>query len=412
MSAPVNNAVAGQCRDEYVSDLAAYRHAFRNWLGDLDWVDEWRSSAFDNAEDELGYHATILSRVYEAGWNRYGWPEAAGGFGGTELHRAVYFEELAAAMLSVPEQHWTLEVLGPALFKYAPKLAAEYLPNYLSGTEWWGQCFSEPESGSDLAALRCRATDDGADGFVLNGQKIWTSQGPTATRFLVLARTGTPESRHRGLSTLLVDADSPGVTVRAITLASGRRELAEVFFDDVRVPRNRLIGEVGAGWGVVMYLMQYERGMYGYAVLTTALAELARLRAEMVTHGSSDSARERFARIYVAVLAAQARGATTVQALAEGRMVGPESSVDKLLFARAEKDINDLILDVRREWMIAGAAPAATSGPAVGRDNDKQLDAARAKWWYTRAATIMGGSAEVQRGIIADHLLGLPKEKR
>jgi hypothetical protein len=158
-----------------------------------------------------------------------------------------------------------------------------------------------------------------------------------------------------------------------------------------------------------MYLMQYERGMYGYAVTTTALTELGRLRAEMVTHGASAANRERFARLYVAVVAAQARGATTVRALADGRMVGPESSVDKLLFARAEKEINDLILDVRREWMMAGAAPA-TSSPRT--DGAKELNAARAKWWYTRAATIMGGSAEVQRGIIADHLLGLPKERK
>jgi acyl-CoA dehydrogenase len=412
LSAPVDNAVVGRRHDEYVSHVRSYRQDFRRWLSELDWADEWRSAAFDNAEDELAFHSTVLSRLYEAGWNRYGWPEAAGGLGGTEIHRAAYFEELAAAMLPAPEQHWTLEVIGPATYHYAPLLAAQYLPNYLRGTEWWGQCFSEPESGSDLAGLRCRATADGTGGFVVNGQKIWTSQGPTATRFLLLARTGSPESRHRGLSTFLVDADTPGVTVRPITLASGRRELAEVFFDDVRVPHDRLIGHVDGGWGVVMYLMQYERGMYGYAVTTTALTELGRLRAEMVTHGASAANRERFARLYVAVVAAQARGATTVRALAEGRTVGPESSVDKLLFARAEKDLNDLVLDVRREWMMAGAAPAATSISGAGPDGAKELDAARAKWWYTRAATIMGGSAEVQRGIIADHLLGLPKEKR
>ena len=122
----------------------------------------------------------------------------------------------------------------------------------------------------------------------------------------------------------------------------------------------------------------------------------------MAVHGASTASRERFAQIYVAVVAAQARAATTVRSLAEGRMVGPNSSIDKLLFAKAEKDIHDLILDVRRDWMIAG----------VGADRSKELNAARAKWWYTRAATIMGGTAEVQRGIIADHLLGLPKEKR
>ena len=263
MSAAYDDAVNASPHADYLSQIALYRQDFRQYLRDLHWADEWRGASFDNTEDELAYHAVLLSRLYEAGWNRYGWPEEVGGFGGTEIHRAVYFEELAAAMLPVPEQHWTLEVLGPALIKYAPGLAAEFLPNYLRGQEWWGQCFSEPESGSDLAGLRCRAVDDGADGFVLNGQKIWTSQGPTATRFLVLVRTGAPESRHRGLSTILVDADTPGVTVRPIALASGRRELAEIFFDDVRVPRERLIGDVDAGWGVVMFLMQYERGMYG-----------------------------------------------------------------------------------------------------------------------------------------------------
>ena len=402
MSAPADTSDVDHHRDEYVSQVATFREDFRNWLRDLDWADEWRSAHFDEADDELAYHSTVLARLHDAGWNRYGWPEDVGGLGGTEVHRAAYYEELAAAMLPVPEQHWTLEVIGPATYRYAPNLAKQFLPNYLRGEEWWGQCFSEPESGSDLAGLRCRATDDGAGGFVLNGQKIWTSQGPTAKRFMVLARTGTPESRHRGLSAFLVDADTPGVTVRPIALASGRRELAEVFFDDVRVSHDRLIGDVGGGWGVVMYLMQYERGMYGYAVTTTALTELGHLRAEMVTHGASAGNRERFTRLYLSVVAAQARGATTVRALAKGDMVGPESSIDKLLFAKAEKDINDLNLDVRRDWLITGTGP----------EDPKELSAARAKWWYTRAATIMGGSAEVQRGIIADHLLGLPKEKR
>jgi acyl-CoA dehydrogenase len=387
---------------DYVNDAAMFRADFRRYLQELDWADEWRGATFDNAEDELAFHSTVLARLYEDGWNRYGWPADAGGLGGTEIHRAAYFEELAAALLPAPEQHWTLEVIGPAVYHYAPALAAEYLPNYLRGQEWWGQCFSEPESGSDLAALRCRATDDGSGGFVVNGQKIWTSQGPTAARFLVLARTGTPESRHRGLSTFLIDADTPGITVRPIALASGRRELAEVFFDDVRVPHDRLIGEVNGGWGVVMYLMQYERGMYGYAALTTSLTELSRLRAEMIAHGASGSARERFARSYVSIVAAQARAATTVRALSDGRAVGPESSIDKLLFSTAEKDVNDLILDVRREGMLAGDHAEA----------GKELNATRAKWWYTRAATIMGGSAEVQRGIIADHILGLPKERK
>ncbi|WP_459953129.1 acyl-CoA dehydrogenase family protein, partial [Mycobacterium avium] len=210
-------------------------------------------------------------------------------------------------------------------------------PGYLSGAEWWGQSFSEPESGSDLASLRTRAVDDGAGGFVVNGQKIWTSQGPTATRLLALVRTGTPESRHRGLTMLMVDADAPGVTIRPIALASGRRELAEVFFFDVRVDRERVVGDVDGGWAVAMHLMQYERGMYGYAVLNKVLIELGRLREHMVTTGATDAQRQRFAKVYVDSSAAQARTATTVRRLAAGEAVGADSSIDKLLFGRAEK---------------------------------------------------------------------------
>jgi alkylation response protein AidB-like acyl-CoA dehydrogenase len=342
-----------------------------------------------------------MARLYADGWNRYGWPEAAGGLGGNEIHRAVLYEELGQAMLPIPAQAWTLEVMGPTILKFAPHLAGQYLPRYLDGSEWWGQGFSEPESGSDLASLRTRAVEDGSGGFVVNGQKIWTSQGATAKRLCVLVRTGAPESRHRGLTMLLIDTDTPGMTVRPIALASGRRELAEVFFDDVRVPPQRLVGEIGAGWAVTMFLMQYERGMYGYAALNKVLMELGRLREYMITVAASPAQRERFARVYLDVIAAQARAATTVRRLAAGQSVGPESSIDKLLCSQAERAVHDLILDVAREHMMA----AGTGGGA-------ELDTARAEWWYSRAATIMGGTAEVQRGIIADHILRLPKERR
>src|SRR6201987_3566634 len=296
LCAPVDSAVDGGRRLVYETDIASYREDFRRYLRDLEPADEWRSAAFTSAEEGLAHDATVMARLYADGWNRYGGREAAGGLGGNEIHRAVYYEELGHAMLPIPAQHWTLETLGPALLKFAPDLAAAYLPGYLSGAEWWGQSFSEPESGSDLASLRTRAVDDGAGGFVINGQKIWTSQGPTATRLLTLFRTGTPESRHRGLTMLSIDADSPCVTVGPIALASGRRELAEVFFDDVRVPAVRVVGEVGGGWAVAMYLMQYERGMYGYAVLNKVLTELGRLREDMAIAGATDAQRHRFRR--------------------------------------------------------------------------------------------------------------------
>ncbi len=402
MSAPVEDVVGGRV-DEYVARLAVYRQDLRRYLAEAPWVSQWRSAAFGSTEESIEHDGAVMARLCAAGWNRVGWPVAAGGVGGSELHRGVFYEELAAAMLPVPAQMWTLEVLGPALLRFAPGLAEQFLPRYLSGAEWWGQGFSEPEAGSDLAALRTRAHDDGAGGFVVSGQKIWTSNGPTATRLVILARTGTPQSRHRGLTMMLVDSDAPGVTVRPIALASGRRELAEVFFDEVRVPRERVIGEVDGGWGVAMFLMQYERGMFGYGVATKLVAELGRLREAMAIHGASAADRARWAAAYVSVLAAQARSAITVGKLASGQAVGPDSSIDKLLFTRAEKEVHDLVFDVKRSWMIAGEA---SGGGAA------ELDTARAEWWYSRAATIMGGTAEIQRGIVADHLLGLPREVR
>lgn len=386
----------------FVVRRAEYRQDLRRYLADQNWVLEWRAAAFDNAEESITYDASVLARMYDAGWSRYGWPKQCGGLGGDELHRAIFYEELAAAMLPVPAQCWTLEVLGPALLRFAPTLAAEYLPRYLSGAEWWAQGFSEPEAGSDLAALRTRARDEGVGDFVISGQKIWSSQAPTASRLLVLARTGNPESRHRGLTMFLVDVDTPGLTVRPIALASGRRELAEVFFDDVRVPYERVVGVLGAGWAVTMFLMQYERGMYGYGVTTKLLTLLSRLRDSMERNGSAPSERERFAQVFTTVLTAQARSANTVRKLAGGGTLGPDSSIDKLLFTNAEKDVSDLILDVQRRQLVTG----------VGSDGAAEVDAGRAEWWYSRAATIMGGTVEVQRGIVADHILRLPKEAR
>ena len=133
MSAPVDSALAGRRQDEYVAHVAVYREGFRRYLGDLDVADDWRAAAFTSAEDGLAHDATVMARLYADGWNRYGWPEAAGGLGGNEIHRAVYYEELGHAMLPIPAQHWTLETLGPALLKFAPGLAATYLPGYLAG---------------------------------------------------------------------------------------------------------------------------------------------------------------------------------------------------------------------------------------------------------------------------------------
>jgi alkylation response protein AidB-like acyl-CoA dehydrogenase len=378
--------------------IADYREGLGAFLDGHPGLGRWRRAHHPTVEDKLTEHAALMRLLNEAGWNRYGWPESVGGLGGDERHRAVYFDELTARDLPVPEQHLMLETLGPAAVRFAPALATRFLPAYLRGDEWWGQGFSEPESGSDLASLRCRAERTG-EHYVISGQKIWTSHGATAHRLFCLVRTGTAESRHRGLSMLAVDTDTPGVTVRPIALASGRRELAEIFFDGALVPASRLVGAEGQGWTVAMYLLQWERGMYAWLASTVLLQRLRALRDQIARPGRRpDGAVRRIGQIYLDVIALRCRSAQTVGRLAGGDTVGPEASADKVLLATAEQNLYDAARDLL--------------SPQVEVGDGGDLEEWRADWWYSRAATIMGGSAEVQRGILADRVLGLPKEGR
>jgi len=381
---------------EATLDLEGYHAGLRDYLSSSSVLDRWRGLDHATTEDRVAEHAQLIGELFRAGWSRYGWPVEAGGLGGDERHRAVFYDALSAADLPVPEQYSLLETLGPPLVHFAPDLAAAYLPRYLRGEEWWGQGFSEPDAGSDLASLRTRATRDG-DGYRVNGQKIWTSHGATATRLVCLVRTGTAAERHRGLTMLLIDVDSPGVTRRPIALASDRNELAELFFDDVAVPADRLIGAEGKGWAVAMYLLQFERAMYAWLSAATALRRLRELRGQLTGHRLPDGAASRFGACYADLVALRARSAATVRRLAAGEPVGPEASVDKVLLAQVETGLHDLARDLPATGFLLGDDPAA--------------DSWRADWWYSRAATIMGGSAEVQRTILADHVLGLPRER-
>jgi alkylation response protein AidB-like acyl-CoA dehydrogenase len=391
--------------DPLVTDLHAFRAAVREFLA-APVMDKWRSTYLDDDADEMRFSAGLMRVLYDAGLGRYGLPPTAGGLGGDVRHWAVLFDELARSGITPTGQHSLLVTLAYPLAKFAPRLAAAYLPEFLSGGGWWGQGFSESEAGSDLAALRCRARRDSGD-YVISGHKIWTSHAETANRIFLLARTGTPESRHRGLSMILVDVDAPGVTVRPIRLASGRAELAECFFDDVRVPADRLIGAEGEGWAVAMYLLQYERAAWAWlraAVLLQRLRVLfgllsdgaapAAASAPTLPPAAGAAVSEVLGTVYLDLLSLRARSVDTVRRLAAGQTVGPDASADKLLLGACEQSVYD--------------AARSLLGPAfLFGDASRQW---REEWWYSRTTTVYGGSAEVQRGIIADRVLKLPKD--
>jgi alkylation response protein AidB-like acyl-CoA dehydrogenase len=293
-----------------------------------------------------------------------------------------------------------IEVLAPGLIDYAPpELAAWAVPRLLSGEELWCQGFSEPDSGSDLASLRCRATPRGDDPstaseWVINGQKVWTSLAQFSDRCVLLTRTDPPESRHRGITAFFVDMDTPGIRVAPLEMINGEQEFAEVFFDDVVVPADRMLGELNGGWAVAMSILPYERSSCFWQRIAFLYARLQKL---VEVAPQDDRAAEVVGNAYLALFSLRARSRATQHRLAETGTIGAETSIDKVLVASGEHATYDA---VRR--LLPGV---------VELEDDMSAELWRNEYLYSRAATIYGGTAEVQRNIIARRLLELGSEE-
>jgi alkylation response protein AidB-like acyl-CoA dehydrogenase len=380
------------------ADPAMDLDAFRKGLDD--WLDQHEAEL---APDHVGpgsliQHLDQLAKVkragFEAGWMRWGWPERVGGLGGSAILRAYLGEALMARDLVSAGGYSMTEVLAPTMIDFAPpELAAAMVPRLLRGDEMWCQGFSEPSTGSNLAALSCRATPTDA-GWRVTGQKVWTSYAQFAARCVLLTRTGPPESAHRGITALFVDMDSPGITIRPITTMHGVEEFCEVFYDDLLVPFHRTLGEVDRGWAVAMDLLPYERS----TSLWHRGAYLHRRMDEMLTAvptGALSAAEvgEAAQNLY----AFRARSRATQRRMAAGDRLGAETSVDKVLVASAEQSVFDLVA-------------AGLPGEVVAGD-DAASERWRSEFLYSRAATIYGGSAEIQRNIIARRLLDLGDDR-
>jgi alkylation response protein AidB-like acyl-CoA dehydrogenase len=339
-----------------------------------------------------------LSRVkrlaYDAGWMRYGWPERVGGFEGSTLMRAYLGEALASRDLVEPGLYSMTEVLAPTMIDYAaPELAAAMVPLLLRGDETWCQGFSEPGTGSNLGSLACRAVR-ADDGWRVSGQKVWTSLAQYAQRCVLLTRTGTPESAHRGITALFVDMHSPGITVRPIWAMHGTDEFSEVFFDDVAVPFERTLGQEGDGWSVAMDLLPFERSTslwHRAAFLHRRLQQLI----DVAPPGALDPAR--LGEVTQLLYAFRARSRATQHRMAGGEHLGPETSIDKVLLATTEQAVFDLVAETLPAEVTIGDDPASERW--------------RTEFLYSRAASIYGGSAEIQRNIIARRLLDLGSDR-
>ncbi len=375
-------------------ELPEFKAKLDRWLDDNQAVLAPEFEGIGTLDLQMAQLRKVMRLAFDAGFTRLGWPERVGGLGGSSLQRAYLGEALIARELVEPGIYSMPEVLAPTMIDYAPaELAAAMVPRLLRGDEIWCQGFSEPGTGSNLGSLACRATRaDG--GWLVSGQKVWTSLAQYAQRCVLLTRTGTPESAHRGITAFFVDMDSPGITVRPIETMHGSPEFCEVFYDDVFVPADRVLGEVGGGWSIAMDLLPYERS----TALWDRAAYLQRRLSRLVTsapEGSLDPSA--VGEVTEILWAFRARSRATQHRLAAGQPLGPETSVDKVLLATAEQAVFDLV--------------AEGLGPDVALGDDPASARWRAEFLYSRAASIYGGSAEIQRNIIARRLLDLGADR-
>lgn len=367
----MNTAAQRECS----LDPVAYRYAFRRYLRDLDVAQHWRTARFSSIESTFEHDAARMRRLHTDGWNRFGWPEWAGGFGGTEEHRMAYLDELVQARIPQPLQHRSVEQFAPVLIEYAPELAAKCLPRYLQGEEHWATnaIGSARRDGRSWSALS--ATPDGEDALVLVGPQTWSYIGPPPTKLVLVARTD-PSVCNSAATAFLVDADALAPTIRKRAAAGSSHDIVEIAIDRHRVVGADVVAPQAAD-AVAQRLSEEPRGLHCYTVLCDILFDLTLLREAMAEHGSSQGQRQRFAQVYVDVVSAQARSSAMIRAQAQvpAQSAQPADDVEGILLRRARERVSDLILDVGRSRIIRGTISGGAS-----------LVSARADWWYSRAA--------------------------
>lgn len=362
-------------------------------------------------EPEIGQAWNAV--LNEKGWLGYQWPKEHGGTGWTPLQRYLFEKECAAA--GAPNLTVLgLKLLAPVVWTFGTEeQKAFYLPRILSGEDYWCQGFSEPGAGSDLASLKTRAVRT-ENGWRVNGSKIWTTHAHHANRMFTLVRTNTEVKKQAGISFLLIDLDSPGVSVRPILTNAGDHEVNQVFLEDVEVPAENLVGEEGQGWTIAKFLLENERGgschapklRYDLTQIEDAAAELDDGKGGRLVNDLDW--RRRMAKLRLSVEALEMIELKIISDIAKGNKPGPQTSLTKLLASNLRQDIDLLAVDT---YGPAGLQ-LVTERPLYGNDapepvHSKAAQVASARYLNSRAWTIFGGTNEVQKTIIAKSVLGL-----
>ena len=343
------------------------------------------------------------------------WPAEYGGGGLSELEQVILVEEFyrAGVPAGTGNDVFGIQMVGNTILQWGTdEQKSHFLPRILSGEDLWCQGYSEPNAGSDLANIGCRGELDG-DEWVINGQKIWTSAGHLADWIFVLARTDADVPKHKGITFLLVPMDQPGVEVRPIKMITGDSEFNEVFFTDARCPKDNVVGGVNNGWAVAMTLLGYERGEAAATFPIMFRTELDRLLALAEERGRAADPviRQRLAAAYSKVEIMRFLGMRTLTKYLQGGHPGPDASIFKLYWSEYHRVVTELAVDIlgTEAMTPTGRWPSnAFQADDSGAPNDS------ASWVGTfmvaRAGTIYAGTSQVQRNIIGEMVLGLPKE--
>jgi alkylation response protein AidB-like acyl-CoA dehydrogenase len=388
----------------FSSEDEAFRREARGWLTDqlAGEFSVMRGRGGPGDEHELFDERAAWERALgAAGWIGIGWPREFGGRGLSLTQQVIFYEEYARAQGPGRVGIVGEGLLGPTLIQFgSAEQKRRFLPGILSGTEIWCQGYSEPNAGSDLANVQTRAARDG-DEWVIDGQKVWTSLAHWADWCFVLCRTDRDAPRHRGISYLLVPMRQPGVEIRPIVQVTGTSEFNEVFFDGARTAADNVVGAMNDGWKVAMGTLAFERGASTLGQQLSFENELAELLETAHKRGGSDDRllRQRLADAWIRLRIMRFNALRSLTALERGQIT-PLTSVHKLYWASLHRDLGELAL------AVLGADGAVLDGPPY------ELAAAQRLFLYSRADTIYGGANQIQRNVIGERALGLPKEPR
>lgn len=377
----------------------AFRSDLRAWLAANvpPEISDPDFAGFDSLDEEVAFLRAWQARLAEGRWVGAHWPREYGGRGAGVEEHYILQEEMAAARAPEVINRIGVNLVGPSLMHHGTEeQRRRYLHRILTAEDLWCQLFSEPGAGSDLTALSTRAVIDGDD-FVVTGQKVWTSWAQVAKYGILLARTDPSATKARGISYMIVDMQSPGIEVRPLRQLTGSSEFNEVFLDAVRVPRENLVGELHQGWSIAQTTLAHERGtsprqLVIHRMLLDDLLRLARER------GADASVRQAIAQAAVEVEIAKLNNWRTLTRLVRREPVGPESSFIKLYWSEMSQRMHDTVMQLLGEHGLLDGGPHAVGHGRLLRS-----------YLYYRAASIFAGTNEVQRNIIAQRVLGLPR---